>query len=86
LYLSTKIDYEKHITILCAGTDGTDGPTDAAGAVVDNETIVTAVKKNIEPQVYLQNDDSYHFFNNTVPYYHRKHKNECNGYRCGDSR
>jgi len=63
LYLSTKIDHEKHITILCAGTDGTDGPTDAAGAVVDNETIATAVKKNIDPQVYLQNDDSYHFFN-----------------------
>lgn len=62
LYLSTKINHEKHITILCAGTDGTDGPTDAAGAVVDNETIATAVKKNIDPRVFLQNSDSYHFF------------------------
>ena len=65
LYLSTKIDHEKHITILCAGTDGTDGPTDAAGAVVDNETIATAVKKNIDPRVFLQNYNSYHFFQQT---------------------
>jgi hydroxypyruvate reductase/glycerate 2-kinase len=65
LYLSTKIDHEKHITILCAGTDGTDGPTDAAGAVVDNETLATAGKKNIDPQVFLQNYNSYHFFQQT---------------------
>ncbi|WP_298646990.1 glycerate kinase [uncultured Proteiniphilum sp.] len=65
LYLSTKIDHEKHITILCAGTDGTDGPTDAAGAVVDNETIATAVKKNIDPRIFLQNSDSYRFFQQT---------------------
>ena len=65
LYLSTKIDHEKHITILCAGTDGTDGPTDAAGAVVDNETMATAVKKNIDPRVFLQNYNSYHFFQQT---------------------
>lgn len=62
LYLSTKIDKRKDITILCAGTDGTDGPTDAAGAVIDNETIRKATEKNINPQVFLQNSDSYHFF------------------------
>ncbi|MDR2815662.1 MAG: glycerate kinase [Proteiniphilum sp.] len=62
LYLSTKIDHGKHVAILCAGTDGTDGPTDAAGAVVDNETKANAAKKNIDPQVFLQNSNSYHFF------------------------
>lgn len=62
LYLSTKIDQNKNITLLCAGTDGTDGPTDAAGAVVDQNTVIIAAKKNIDPQGYLLNSDSYHFF------------------------
>lgn len=62
LYLSTKIDNKKDITILCAGTDGTDGPTDAAGAIIDNKTIAEESKKNIDPQIFLQNSDSYHFF------------------------
>lgn len=65
LYLSTKIDSRKDITILCAGTDGTDGPTDAAGAVVDNETASSAQKKGIDPRAFLQNSDSYHFFKQT---------------------
>ena len=62
LYLAAKIDQRKNTTILCAGTDGTDGPTDAAGAVIDKQTIADAIKKNIDPQVFLQNSDSYHFF------------------------
>ena len=50
------------ITILSAGTDGTDGPTDAAGAVVDADTITSALSKNIDPAKYLRDFDSYHFF------------------------
>ena len=50
------------ITILSAGTDGNDGPTDAAGAVVDSDTIPIAVRKNIDPERYLSTFDSYHFF------------------------
>jgi glycerate-2-kinase len=50
------------ITILSAGTDGNDGPTDAAGAVVDSYTITEAVSKNIDPQKYLSEFDSFHFF------------------------
>lgn len=62
LYLATRIDRRKNITILCGGTDGTDGPTDAAGAIVDNETMAEAGKKNIDPHHYLYNNDSYLFF------------------------
>ena len=50
------------ITILSAGTDGTDGPTDAAGAVVDSATIQEALLKNLDPELYLAAFDSYNFF------------------------
>jgi len=53
------------ITILAAGTDGTDGATDAAGAVVDCRTVNKALLKNQNPQSYLMNFDSYHFFRNS---------------------
>jgi hydroxypyruvate reductase/glycerate 2-kinase len=50
------------ITILAAGTDGNDGPTDAAGAVVDSETCHSAVMKNLDPESYLSDFNSYNFF------------------------
>jgi glycerate 2-kinase len=50
------------ITILSAGTDGNDGPTDAAGAVVDSETCFNALLKHIDPVKYLDDFDSFHFF------------------------
>jgi glycerate 2-kinase len=50
------------ITVLAAGTDGNDGPTDAAGAVVDNATFPSAVAKKTDPLKYLNEFDSYHFF------------------------
>jgi hydroxypyruvate reductase len=51
--------------ILSAGTDGTDGPTDAAGAICDGETISRATELNLNPQVFLAKNDSYHFFDKT---------------------
>jgi glycerate-2-kinase len=48
--------------MLSAGTDGTDGPTDAAGAVVDGTTATKARERGIEPMEYLANNDSYSFF------------------------
>ena len=53
------------ITILSAGTDGTDGPTDAAGAVVDSYTVKQAESVSIDPEKYLKGFDSYNFFRKT---------------------
>ena len=50
------------ITFLSAGTDGTDGPTDAAGAVVDFFTSHAASNLNLNMEQYINNYDSYHFF------------------------
>ncbi len=50
------------ITLLSAGTDGTDGPTDAAGAIVNGDTIAKAKAKGVDPGEYLRNNDSYAFF------------------------
>ena len=53
-----------HITILSGGTDGTDGPTDAAGAVIDN-TSLTAIQPGMKAEHYLLNNDAYSFFKQT---------------------
>jgi hydroxypyruvate reductase/glycerate 2-kinase len=53
------------ITLLSAGTDGTDGPTDAAGAIVTGETIQKAESLHLDPEAYLANNDSYTFFSKT---------------------
>lgn len=62
LYFALKLQGKKGISLLCAGTDGTDGPTDAAGAVVDGTTAEKARVAGIDPQEYLNRADSYHFF------------------------
>lgn len=55
---------EKTVILSC-GTDGTDGPTDAAGALVDYGSFERAKKLNLEPDDYLKNNDSYHYFEQT---------------------
>jgi hydroxypyruvate reductase len=52
----------KNIVVLSAGTDGNDGPTDAAGAVADTFTLDRAKTLDLSPMAYLSNNDSYHFF------------------------
>jgi glycerate 2-kinase len=47
---------------LSAGTDGTDGPTDAAGAIADTDTLERAIRRGLNPEAFLENNDSYHFF------------------------
>jgi hydroxypyruvate reductase/glycerate 2-kinase len=55
----------KGVTILCAGTDGEDGPTDAAGAIGTEETLKRAKSLNLNPKDFLDRHDSYHFFEAT---------------------
>ena len=50
------------ISLLSAGTDGTDGPTDAAGAFADGATCRRARARGLDPGDFLSRHDSYHFF------------------------
>jgi hydroxypyruvate reductase len=56
------IDGEEHMLVLSGGSDGTDGPTDAAGAIADGRTVSRARAKVLDPVDYLQRNDSYPFF------------------------
>ena len=59
------------VLVLAAGTDGTDGPTDAAGAVVSASTVAgPEIQKRAEEA--LANHDSYSFFANVRPEAHLK--------------
>jgi glycerate-2-kinase len=65
LAFALEIDGVDGVTLLAAGTDGTDGPTDAAGAVVDGRTISRARSMQLDAPAYLNNNDSYAFFRKT---------------------
>ncbi|HKV53663.1 MAG TPA: DUF4147 domain-containing protein [Candidatus Binataceae bacterium] len=52
----------RRIAALFAGTDGIDGPTDAAGAIAAPDTIARAVEARIDPNSALARSDSYNFF------------------------
>ena len=48
--------------LVALATDGSDGPTDAAGAVVTGETLARAVSAGISTQNFLANNDTFHYF------------------------
>jgi hydroxypyruvate reductase len=50
------------VVVFSAGTDGTDGPTDAAGAVADGSTCARARAMGRDPEVHLRENDAYPFF------------------------
>lgn len=52
----------KDAAIVGVGTDGTDGPTDAAGAIADGTTVKRANEKGLDVKMYLENNDSYSLF------------------------
>ena len=62
LAMAIDIAGNESIVALSAGTDGTDGPTEAAGAVADTDTFKRAVSMGLDPRQFLVNNDSYHFF------------------------
>lgn len=49
-------------TLFTLATDGEDGPTDAAGAIVTDDTLAKALQTGHDPDEYLRNNDSYRFF------------------------
>ncbi|MBT3175298.1 MAG: glycerate kinase [Desulfobacula sp.] len=57
-----EIQGEKNISALSLGTDGTDGPTDAAGAMADGNTLKRAQDLGVSAKKFLREHDSYHFF------------------------
>ena len=59
------MDLPLRVVILSGGTDGNDGPTDAAGAVVDPLTITRGKEIGMDASHYLGDNDAYHFFEKT---------------------
>jgi hydroxypyruvate reductase len=50
------------VVVLSGGTDGTDGPTDAAGAIADGATLERAGRLGLNARQFLAENDSYRFF------------------------
>jgi len=53
---------QRDVLLATLATDGEDGPTDAAGAVVTGETLQRARLLGVKPEAYLENNDAYTFF------------------------
>lgn len=67
LAAATHLGHEglRGVVVLSGGTDGEDGPTDAAGAVADAATWETAARLGLSPAQFLARNDAYHFFEAT---------------------
>lgn len=50
------------VTLLAAGSDGRDGSTDAAGAIVDGDTVARGRRRLLDPDQHLADNDSYCYF------------------------
>jgi len=62
LACAMEIEGLKNVCMVALATDGEDGPTDAAGAIITGETIMAARLIGLNPEESLANNDSYHFF------------------------
>jgi glycerate 2-kinase len=56
------IEGRENVLVLSAGTDGTDGPTDAAGAMATGDTVWRARRLGLNARVYLAGNNAYEFF------------------------
>jgi len=63
LAFAREIEGTGGITLLSAGTDGNDGPTDAAGAIVDGSAVERGRLAGCDLDTALQKNDSWSFFN-----------------------
>jgi glycerate-2-kinase len=55
----------RNVVVLSGGTDGEDGPTDAAGAFGDEQTLLTARQRKLDPAQVLDRHDTYELFAST---------------------
>ena len=62
LSAALKLRKAEGVVIASLSTDGADGPTDAAGAVVDGGTLTRAARLGLKPEEFLAENDSYRFF------------------------
>ncbi len=58
----TELGGVERVALVTLATDGEDGPTDAAGAVVTGSTLEQALDKGLKVEDYRLNSDSYHYF------------------------
>ncbi len=56
------IEDQSNLVISTFATDGVDGPTDAAGAIVTGDTLARARALGLDPQKHLDDNDAYPFF------------------------
>ena len=61
LICAFSLEGQHNVQLISLGTDGIDGLTDAAGAIIDSFTTLKARKKKLNPEEFLINNDSYHF-------------------------
>jgi hydroxypyruvate reductase len=59
---STTANPLQDIALLSGGTDGEDGPTDAAGALIDSSIVAAMRQRQLEPEAFLRRNDAYYFF------------------------
>jgi len=57
-----EMDGYPNCILVALATDGEDSTTDAAGAIVTGKTLQNGMMKNLDPEIFLKNNDSYHYF------------------------
>jgi hydroxypyruvate reductase len=62
LAAAVELDGFQHVALMTLATDGIDGPTPSAGAIITGETFKRAQKLGMDPNAFLDNNDSHTFF------------------------